>query len=160
MNPADLLATLAQLGVALAGFSGIVVVLGARASGEWSTRERQLLSALLATSGGVILWSLLPLLLLAAGLADPSVWLLSSASWFVTQLAILFIRARQFARDPGAEGWERRFLILAFVGGVTVLVLQLVNLWLRASWPHLTAVTWHLMLSFLVFVRLLLAPAR
>jgi hypothetical protein len=160
MNPTDLLATLAQLGVALAGFSGIVVVLGSRASGEWSLRERQLLSALLATSGSVILWSILPLLLLAAALSDPRVWLLSSGSWFIAQLAILVIRGRQFARDPADEGWERRFLIFAFVGGSTILVVQLANLWLRLPWPHLTAVTWHLMLSFLVFVRLLLAPPR
>jgi len=115
---------------------------------------------LLATSGGVILWSILPSLLLAAGLPDSNVWLLSSSSWFVTQLAVLLIRARQFARDPAAEGWERGFMVSAFVGGITVLCVQGGNLWLRVPWPHLTAVTWHLMLSFLVFVRLLRAPQR
>ena len=156
MNATDLLTTLAQLGVALAGFSGIVVVLGARATGEWSSRERRLLSVLLAASGAVILWSLLPLLLLASQLPERSVWLLSSGSWVIGQLAILALRARQVAQDRDVRRQERTFLLAAFLGGVTALSLQLVNLvWLGVAWPHLAAVTWHLSLSFLVFVRLL-----
>jgi hypothetical protein len=55
MNATDLLTALAQLGVALAGFSGIVVVLGARATGRWSSRERELLVVLLGTSANVVI---------------------------------------------------------------------------------------------------------
>jgi hypothetical protein len=160
MNATDLLATLAELGVALAGFSGIVVVLGARETLEWSSRDRQLLSALLATSGGVILWSILPLLLLVAELPDRTVWLLSSGSWSIGQFVVLAIRARQFSREPETRIQERGFAMLAFSGGITALAVQLVNLWLGVAWPHLAAVVWHLALSFLVFVRLLRPPPR
>jgi hypothetical protein len=156
MSAENLLTTLAQLGVALAGFSGIVAVLGERARGEWSSRERQLLSVLLATSGGVILWSLLPLLLLASQLPERRVWLFSSAGWVIQQVAILALRARQVARDPAVRAQERGFLVFAWLGGVAALAVQLVNLaWLGVAWPHLAAVMWHLALSFLVFVRLL-----
>jgi hypothetical protein len=159
VNPSDLLTTLAQLGVALAGFSGIVVVLGARASGDWSARERQLLSVLLATSGAVILWSLLPLLLSASQLTDRRVWLLSSGSWAIGQVGILVFRARQLARDPSAFAQDRGLAITAFCGGVAALGVQLVNSFSWGiAWPHLAAVTWHLALSFLVFVRLLQPP--
>jgi hypothetical protein len=159
MNPTDLLTTLAQLGVALAGFSGIVSVLGTRASGEWSSWERTLLAVLLATSGGVILWSLLPLLLLASGLAEGRVWRLSSASWVVAQVAVLSHRVRQVVRDRDTRTQGGVLVIAAFLGGVSALVVQAVNVWLAVAWPHLAAVTWYLLLSFLVFV-LLLQPPR
>jgi hypothetical protein len=156
----DLLVTLAQLGVALAGFSGIVVVLGARASGQWSARERQLLSVLLAASGAVILWSLLPLLLLASELPERRVWLISSGTWAMGQVVVLALRSRQVVRDRGARGQDRILLVSAFLGGVAALGVQLVNLRLTVAWPHLTGVAWHLALSFLVFVRLLQLPSR
>jgi hypothetical protein len=156
MNAADLLTTLAQLGVALAGFSGIVVVLGARATGHWSSRERQLLNILLGTGGSVILWSILPLLLLAAQLSERRVWLISSGSWSIVQGAVLAVRARGIARDREAQTQERSLVIFALLGGITALILQLTNLvWLGVAWPHLAAVAWQLALSFLVFVRLL-----
>jgi hypothetical protein len=159
MIATDLLTTLAQLGVALAGFSGIVVVLGARATGEWSPRERRLLSILLGGSGAAILWSLLPLLLLASQLPERRVWLLSSGSWIITQVPVLAVRTRQVAQDRDARSQERGFVIFVFLSGVTALAVQLVNLlWLGLAWPHLAAVTWHLALSFLVFVRLLQPP--
>jgi hypothetical protein len=159
MSATDLLTTLAQLGVALAGFSGIVVVLGARGSGDWSSWDRQFLSVLLATSGAVVLWSLVPLLLLASDLDERNVWLLSSGSWVVGQVLVLGIRIRQVARDQNALAQERTFVIPAFLGGVAALAVQLANLfWLGVAWPHLAAVTWHVALSFLVFVRLLQPP--
>jgi hypothetical protein len=160
MDATELLTTLAQLGVALAGFSGIVVVLGARANGRWSARERQLLSALLAASGSVILWSLLPLLLLASELSDHRVWLVSSGSWVVGQVAVLALRSRQAVRDREARAEDRVLVVSLFLGGVTALAVQVANLRLAVAWPHLAGVSWHLAVSFLVFVRLLQPSPR
>jgi hypothetical protein len=159
MNASDLLTTLAQLGVTLAGFSGIVVVLGARAAGQWSSREQQLLTILLGASGSAILWSILPLLLLAAELPERRVWLVSSGIWCINQAAVLVVRVRGLAQDPDARTQERSWVIFAFLGSITALAIQLANLiWLGVAWPHLTAVVWQLVLSFLVFVRLLKPP--
>jgi hypothetical protein len=159
MNAADLLTTFAQLGVALAGFSGVVVALGARPTGQWSSREQQLLTILLGTGGGVILWSILPLLLLAAELSERKVWLISSGSWCLAQGAVLVVRARGLARDRDAQTQERGLVTFAFLGGISALAIQLANLiWLAVAWPHLAAVAWQLALSFLVFVRLLRHP--
>lgn len=158
MSATDLLTTLAQLGVALAGFSGIVVVLGARATGQWSSRERQLLGVLLGTSGSVVLWSILPLLLLAAEVSERRVWLLSSGGWCLPQMAVLVVRGRTVDRDAWAQ--ERGLLMLAFSGGICAVALQLANLiWLGVAWPHLAAVAWHVELSFAVFVRLVRPPS-
>ena len=52
MTAESLLITYVQIGVAISGFSGIVVSLGNRGRGEWSYRERQLLYVLLGMSGG------------------------------------------------------------------------------------------------------------
>ena len=155
MHANDLLTTLAQLGVALAGFSGVVVALGARARGEWSPRERGLLRVLLERSGAVVLWSLLPLLLLAAELTERRVWFLSSTSWVIVQGAYLVRGVRLVVKNPSIRR-ERTFLIPSFVGTVAVLAMQITNLfWLRVAWPHLAAIMWHLALSFVVFVQLL-----
>ena len=62
MTAESLLITYIQIGVAISGFSGIVVSLGNRGQGAWSYRERQLLYVLLLTSGGCTLLSALPLI--------------------------------------------------------------------------------------------------
>ena len=60
MTAESLLITYVQIGVAISGFSGIVVSLGNRGRGEWSYRERQLLYVLLRMSGGCTLLSAYP----------------------------------------------------------------------------------------------------
>jgi hypothetical protein len=155
MDPNDLLTTLAQLGVTIAGFSGIVVALGSRARGEWSERDWRLLAALLETSGAVVLWSLLPMLLLAAELPAPRVWLLSSASWALGYIAILARDARKIAQNPRRDA-DRGLILLVYVTVGGALVLQAVNLlWMRVAWPHLAALTLLLALSFVAFLQLL-----
>jgi len=69
----DALRTFAELGIALAGFSGIVAVLGRRSQGEWTALERARLFALLSTSLGVTFFSVLPELV--RGADDPRFWM-------------------------------------------------------------------------------------
>jgi hypothetical protein len=155
MDATDLLTTFAQLGVGLAGFSGIVVVLGSRARGEWSSHERRLLDQLLADSGEVILWSLFPLVLLIAGVGEPTVWLLSSASWALTHSAIFLLGVRAVRQATGSLQ-NPGLIIYAFVAAFAAIAAQIANVaWLRVAWPHVAAVSFNLTLSFLVFVQLL-----
>jgi hypothetical protein len=55
MAPEDILTTTAEIGIALAGFSGIVAVLGRRAEGAWSGADRVRLAMLLETSFAAVL---------------------------------------------------------------------------------------------------------
>ena len=49
----------------------------------------------------------------------------------------------------------------AYTGSVVCMAAQLANcVWLGVAWPHLATLTWHLALSFLVFVRLVQPEAR
>ena len=150
-----LLATFANIGVALAGFSGIVVALGGHARGEWSSRDRYLLVALLTSSGGCALLSILPLLLASARLAEPTVWMASSATAVGLQAGLLAFRAPRLSDDVTTRIRERFVLIVTYGGGASFMTLQLVNsIWLRTSWPHLATIAWHLCISFTFFVRL------
>jgi hypothetical protein len=150
-----LLATFASLAVALAGFSGIVVALGGHARGEWSSRDRYLLTALLISSGGSALLSVLPLVLDSAEVLEPTIWAISSASAVVLQAGLLAVRMRRVSRDADTRNRERLVLIASYGGGAAFMILELVNcLWLRTAWPHLSTIGWHLVISFTVFVRL------
>ena len=161
MTAESLLITYVQIGVAISGFSGIVVSLGNRGRGEWSYRERQLLYVLLGMSGGCTLLSALPLILASTGLAEPTVWSASSGCSVVLQLVLMVVRARQVGRDADTLARERWVLAGAYAGGVVSVATQLVNcVWLGVAWPHLATITWHLAVSFIVFVRLVQPEAR
>ena len=161
MTAESLLITYVQIGVAISGFSGIVVSLGNRGRGEWSYRERQLLYVLLGMSGGCTLLSALPLILASTGLAEPTVWSASSGCSVVLQLGLMVARARQVVRDADILARERWIVAGGFAGGVVCVALQLVNcVWLGVAWPHLATITWHLAMSFIVFVRLVQPEAR
>ena len=161
MTAESLLITYVQIGVAIAGFSGIVVSLGNRGRGEWSYHDRQLLYVLLASSGVCTVVSALPLILASTGLAEPTVWSASSGCSVVLQLGLMVARARQVIRDADMLARERWILAAGFGGGVVCVALQLVNcVWLGVAWPHLATITWHLAVSFIVFVRLVQPEAR
>ena len=100
MTAESLLITYVQVGVAISGFSGIVVSLGKRGRGEWSYHERQLLYTLLGTSGGCTLLSALPLVLASTGIAR--------ADRVVRQQRLLGGPATRAHGGPGAAGRPRR----------------------------------------------------
>ena len=118
MTAESLLITYVQIGVAISGFSGIVVSLGNRGRGEWSYHERQLLYTLLGMSGGCTLLSALPLILASTGLAEPTVWSASSGCSVVLELGLMVNRARQVFRDADMLARERWMLAAGFGGGV------------------------------------------
>ena len=60
MEHGDVFIALAEIGTAIAGFSGIVAVFGARSAGQWTPDERLRLAFLLVCSLTVVFFSLLP----------------------------------------------------------------------------------------------------
>ena len=70
----DLLTVMAEVGIALAGFTGLVVVLGRRAHGDWTPAERTQLAILLQTSLAAVFFALLPLLIPRLPFPETAVW--------------------------------------------------------------------------------------
>ena len=71
MDPQDLLILSAELGVAIAGFAGLVSIFGTRRREEWSFVQRLRIESLLTTSLSTVALALLGLALLAADVEPP-----------------------------------------------------------------------------------------
>ena len=73
----DLLQTISQVAVTLAGFSGVVFALGNRSGRELSDKEESGLMHLLLTSFGPVLISLVALVLLKSNMDTVTAWRIS-----------------------------------------------------------------------------------
>jgi hypothetical protein len=97
----DTLLTLAEVSIGLAGFAGIVVVLG-RGPGALPAADSLRLAALVGASLGTLFLSLAPIALNALGLSEPEVWRWSSAVMVILAVpAHLFgvLRIRRIASE-------------------------------------------------------------
>ena len=101
MDQVELLTALIEASVALLVFSGLVIDLGRRSSGEWPPVEKLRLINLLGV--GVILLgcTLLALILLSAGLSHAAARALSSVAWVVLLLPFTVWAFR------GRPEWQR-----------------------------------------------------
>ena len=70
----EILVTISQVGVTLAGFSGVVFALGNRAGRSLSEKEESGLTHMLLTSFGPVLISLVTLVLLSSAIDTESAW--------------------------------------------------------------------------------------
>ncbi|MEE8078091.1 MAG: hypothetical protein V3T18_03770 [Pseudomonadales bacterium] len=82
------LTTIAEIGVALAGFSGLVVVLRKK-TGPLNEIERYRMSVLLAAAFGAMFLALLPGAMRHLGMADELIWRASSA--LLTAFTVVFV---------------------------------------------------------------------
>jgi hypothetical protein len=88
MDGSDALQTFSQLGVALAGFTGVAIVLGGRAAGTWDYVERGQLRQLLESSLAVVLLSMLPLVLERFAWTEWTLWRVSNGVACLTGIAL------------------------------------------------------------------------
>ena len=74
MASGELLGTIAEVAVTLAGFSGVVFALGNRARGTLTSREESGLTHMLLTSFGPALIALISLAILKSGIDEIDAW--------------------------------------------------------------------------------------
>ena len=118
MQYSDTLSTIAEVSIALAGFTGVVAVLGRRSSGGWSSEELLQLRALVETSLAALFVSFVPGMVSSAVGSETAVWRWSNGFIAGAHLAILlafFVRARNAAPTVGQK-------ILGSVGAGFVLL--------------------------------------
>ena len=149
------LTTAAEVGIGIAGFSGVFVAIARRNSGEWSPPQALALEVLLVASGAAIFASLLPFLLLEIGLSPSSTWAAASLVYGLWLPGIAAFRLRQTTR----AGASNRSWMVLVTASVAALVLANAA-WFRTSSPYMAAVYWQLFVAFHSFVFLLRGFSR
>lgn len=163
LEDAETLRTIAEVAIAIAGFSGVVVVFGSRAHGSWSSVEADRLWLLLAQALIVTLFAFLPILLHAGGLGARLLFrvsngLLVPAVWAIgVQMAF---RQRYFERVKEASLLERGFEYSIFAIGGLISTAQLAHAFgllpARGPFLFLLALLFLLAASITNFWRLLM----
>ncbi len=155
MQPADFFSLVIEVSITIAGFSGIVIVLGRRAAGEWSPRDRLQLRALLLSTMTPMAISGLVLFLLSTEMAEDYVWRISSGfavGLFAFQSITGIRRARSLLRDE--TEYTTMYVLLGV--SISVALLCLANaVSIVALWPIALMTVWLIGLSLFNFIQLL-----
>lgn len=126
MDSTDALTTIAEVAVGLAGFSGVVVVLG-RQPGEFTRVEAGRLVVLLMSSLGALFFALLPFALFPLGLDTSTVWRIAAglvAILALSHLGVSYSELRR-VRNEAPEVYSRVVASVHFSILFAVLLLQL-----------------------------------
>ena len=168
MEPADALSKGAQIAVAFAGLTGVVVVRRGAAVHAWPRADKFRLKLLLTTSLLPLALCLFGLLLLAVGLPAPQVWRWCSAA----AACVLFVGSLMFSRMflgiskrelKRVEASKAVFWSFSAAGLVLCLLLAYNVLVLDAFWPFFAFIVSALLVTLVQFIRFILTrsvPAR
>jgi hypothetical protein len=162
MQPEDILAGLGETAAVFAGFSGIVVALGARSVTELSPVSRFRFANLLVISVSTSLLAFAPLVLGAFSLASSLIWAWSSATLGLFALLFLIARSAMARRIRAAQITMGRswMAVLSVCILASICVAQCLN---TIGWPldrgaalYVTGLFGLLILSGLQFILLAL----
>ncbi|MGI9327437.1 MAG: hypothetical protein ACR2PZ_19620 [Pseudomonadales bacterium] len=144
-DPHETLSIFAEIAIALAGFSGIVIAFGQRSMESLSPLEMRRLSNLFTLSGMLLCCSLLGASLLHLNIAEPSLfWRWASAAVFLVGTPWLIRDVVKVTRLEQAERAQVNLALLTFFNtlAVCMLVLQLINtVRIKEPWPFFLALT-------------------
>jgi len=155
MQPADFFSLVVETSITIAGFSGIVIVLGRRAAGDWSPRDRIQLRALLISSITPIAISGLGLFLLTTGIPMTYAWIICSV-FAVGLFAFQMTNGIRLAKKELREQLNRvTIAVLFFISAVVSLINILNAVAIAAFWPLALLLIWLIGVSLFNFIQLL-----
>ncbi len=131
MEEGENLRTIADVAIALVGFTGVVAVIGSRARGAWSPLELLRLHMLLGASVGVLMLSFVPALLEAFNFSGLSLWRVGNFIQLIahsTGGVVLIGRIRKF----DASQWPREeqlWTLILIPISLSIILAQLLNAW-------------------------------
>ncbi len=165
MSPGELLGIAAQIAVALAGFTGVVVVFGENSVAEWSAVDTLKLRLLVTFSATPLALCLIGLLLLATAFAEATIWCICSLLAFALAVPLSVNLARHYRAIPRGEfrsgGGSVAIFLTSNLFGIAVTLFQLVNAFaLRQFWPYFLLIVGQLIGATVQFVRLVLFRPR
>ena len=157
MDIGEILIGIAEIAVALAGFTGVVVAFGSRDQGAWHPGDKLRLGFLLESSLTAAGFSLLALLVLASTGDEGLTWGLLSALWAAFMVGSLWFSSRRISENAETHGDVDNVAnrITATIFGALVVV-QIVNVVLWREWhPFLAGVLFNVAGSAMQFSRLI-----
>ena len=128
MNGPDALTTIAEVALGLAGFSGVVVVLG-KPPDQFTRVDLGRLTVLLMSSLGAMFFGLLPFALSPLGFNDSTVWRISGtllAIFATAHIGLSYSQLRRVQREA-PEIYSPSAYTIHFSLLLGILVLQLFN---------------------------------
>ncbi len=145
----DILVLVAELAVAIAGFSSVVVAIGRRPVADWSPGEQRNLRILLQVSGIAILFSLFPLIL-QRGIDTPAFWNLALAVYGFAHA--LDVSTFLFRPIPGESQIPPAIGLTLALFSIAVAALGSATF---AEVTYLSVLVWHLGIAGMGFVFLI-----
>jgi hypothetical protein len=160
---ADALGLIAEVGIAIAGFAGVIATLRAP-GGTLGAFAAMRIGSLLSQSAFAVLLALLPFAFHQAGLADTAIWTLSSAAMLtlVAMLNLSFVFTRKTWLSLGEQMRGIRILAPIFhTITIAIVISQIANVaFIRELWPFYAGLLIITAASLINFAYILLAPAR
>lgn len=152
-DPSALL-TVAEIAIALAGFSAVVVIFKRRSSGEWARADADRFHGMVLHAMAATAFAFLPFVVALFTDVAARVWSISSGLLGVQILWHVSVVVRLPSSSPGT----RPFMLL----GVAAAALQGLNAFGiafdREFAPYLVGVLWHVVQSGVLFVWLIWIP--
>jgi hypothetical protein len=152
MHSADLQLTIAEVSVAVAGFSAVVVTLNAKPVRAWDETDRLNLRLLIQVAFLTILFALLPSIL-DVSLEPDALW--SVALWAYGLVHLLDVGSFLM----GMTKHTPRVFLGTACCGVAVALTQIAVAWAGSTTArettYVASLVWHLYVTFLAFVLLL-----
>jgi hypothetical protein len=156
MESTDILQTVAQIAMGLAGFGGIAAGLGYRARGNWSNDDQFRLLGMVYTSFVVVFTALLPFVVHHLGILVP--WRVCAFFVLPLELVSLTVALGVFRHGVPTAYNSIASILLVFIhiGTVAVLLAVCSNLYLGSNFGlYLLAAILILIVSAILFFRLL-----
>ena len=160
----ETLRNFAEIGIAIAGFSGITAAIGSRSLTSWSSAERMQMLSLLETAGLVVFFSLVPQVLHRVLESDQHLWTVSNGLYAMTHVGHCFLaanRGRSLAlqQPAGVASETRRYFPLMW-GGIALIAIQLIATAVgdleTLEFVYLIVLGWHTCVAAIMFGVLIL----
>jgi hypothetical protein len=156
----EILGVIAQLALAIIGFSGIVAVLGQRNDGSWTASDLGRMGIMLMAGFRALFAALLPFAFLYFDLSENIVWAASSGIVGVTTVVILFFLVRQVAptvvADSHHKPWFQRAAIVLSICSAVINLLNAAGVYFQQTFaPYLLSLLLTLAIACMYFVRLI-----
>ena len=161
LQAAQVLTVIAEISIALVGFSGIVVSFRQRGIEAWPPHELIRLRFMLAVACVTLLFSLLPFVPHHLGAQTSATWVLSSAVFSAGLFGVALVSyfGTKAYLNRLSRPWFFTYLAGSIAAGVGLLCNGLGVLGTTFPGVYLAGLGWLLFFSTTLFIRLVLSPS-